>query len=54
MSITTASQGNAGLITSDLNTPTILGSQENPHKVELIVAEDGTQTVGNYKLGKFG
>ena len=40
------------VINTDRNTPTILGQHENPNKAELVVAEDGTTTVGNYKLGK--
>ena len=52
--ISTVLAGNAAAVASDRNTPTILGAQENPHKVELTVGEDGVTTVGNYKLGKYG
>ena len=45
--------GNTHVVNTDRNTPTILGQQENPNKSELVVADDGTTTVGNYKLGKF-
>ena len=52
-SINTSMGGNTHVVNTDRNTPTILGQQENPNKSELIVADDGTTTVGNYKLGKF-
>ena len=50
-SINTSMAGNT-VVTSDRNTPTILGKSENPNKVELKVEEDGSTSVGNYKLGK--
>ena len=51
--INTSMAGNTGAGPLDRNTPTIQGQSENPNKVEMTVAEDGTTTVGNYKLGKF-
>ena len=44
--------GNTVIVNTDRNTPTIIG-HENTNKVDLHVADDGTVTVGNYKLGKF-
>ena len=38
---------------SGRNTPTILNKAENPNRAVVTTAEDGSTTVGNYKLGKF-
>ena len=38
---------------SGRNTPTILNKAENPNRAVVTVADDGSTTVGNYKLGKF-
>ena len=49
----TGQNGPNSNFSSGRNTPTILKQSENPIRAVVSVAEDGSTTVGNYKLGKF-
>ena len=49
----TGQNGTNSNFSSGRNTPTILKQSENPIRAVVSVAEDGSTTVGNYKLGKF-